>query len=72
MPSLPIISGERCITALGKIGYQRSRQDGSHVRLTCAGRTPVTVPLHRTLKRGTLRSIIRTVGLTVDAFCALL
>ncbi|HME72216.1 MAG TPA: type II toxin-antitoxin system HicA family toxin [Myxococcota bacterium] len=45
---------------------------GSHVRLACEGRTPVTVPMHDTLDRGTLRSIIRTVGLEVEEFVALL
>ncbi|WP_424670783.1 type II toxin-antitoxin system HicA family toxin [Candidatus Binatus sp.] len=48
------------------------RQKGSHVRLVCEGRNPVTVPMHPTLDRGTLRAIIRTVEITVDAFVALL
>ena len=72
MASLPVISGEQCISALAKSGYRRTRQEGSHVRLACPGRVPVTVPLHKTLKQGTLRGIIRTVGLTVDEFCSLL
>ncbi|PJF41172.1 MAG: hypothetical protein CUN50_06225, partial [Candidatus Thermofonsia Clade 1 bacterium] len=32
----------------------------------------VIVPNHRTLKRGTLRAILRQAGLTVEAFKALL
>ncbi|MBI5497412.1 MAG: type II toxin-antitoxin system HicA family toxin [Deltaproteobacteria bacterium] len=67
-----LTSGKPCITALAKVGYQRTRQEGSHVRLACEGRGPVTVPLHKTLKRGILRSIIRVAELTVDEFCALL
>lgn len=72
MSRLPRISGRDCIAALQRLGYREIRQRGSHVRLVCEGRSPVTVPLHSTLDRGTLRAIIRTVDVSVDAFCALL
>ncbi len=71
-PSLPIISGRDCIRALARLGYREGRQKGSHVRLVCVGRNPVTVPLHDTLDRGTLRGIIRTVDVTVEEFTRLL
>ena len=70
--SLPLISGAECIAALAKIGYAPVRQKGSHVRLTCPGRNPVTVPLHHELDRGTLRSILRTVDVSEEQFCSLL
>ena len=72
MPPLPVISGEDCIRALEKLGYRRARQKGSHIRLVCEGRTPVTIPLHDTLDRGTLRSILRTVDVSVEDFLDLL
>jgi predicted RNA binding protein YcfA (HicA-like mRNA interferase family) len=72
MPPLPVISGAQCIAALEKLGYTRVRQKGSHVRLNCAGRSPVTVPMHDELDRGTLRSILRTVDVTVEEFLALI
>ena len=72
MPPLPIISGMQCVAALRRIGYEQTRQKGSHVRLACVGRSPVTVPIHTELDRGTLRSIIRTVGLTPEELLALL
>lgn len=71
-PSLPIISGCDCVHALAKLGYRDVRQKGSHVRLVCEGRNPVTVPLHETLDRGTLRAIIRTVDISVERFVRLL
>jgi len=72
VPPLPVISGEACIAALAKIGYRRTRQRGSHVRLAGAsGRPPLTVPLHSTLDRGTLRAIIRDAGLAVEEFLGL-
>lgn len=72
MPPLPVISGADCVKALGHLGYTKLRQRGSHVRLTCPGRSPVTVPLHATLDRGTLRSILRTAEVTPDELVALL
>lgn len=72
MPRLPVISGSDCIKALERAGYRVRRQRGSHVRLACDLRPPVTVPLHDELDRGTLRSIIRATELTVDEFLALL
>jgi predicted RNA binding protein YcfA (HicA-like mRNA interferase family) len=72
MPPLPIISAEECIAALRRFGYEVARQKGSHVRLTCEGRTPVSVPMHKTLKRGTLRSILREAEISVEEFVAAL
>lgn len=63
---LPVISGSECITALEKLGYRVVRQRGSHVRLHCEGRSPVTVPLHDTLDRGTLRAILRTCEISAE------
>jgi predicted RNA binding protein YcfA (HicA-like mRNA interferase family) len=69
---LPLVSGKQCIKALCAVGYRELRQKGSHVRLTCEGRTPVTVPLHGNLDRGTLRSILRAAELSAEEFIALL
>ena len=72
MASLLVVSGDACIAALRRFGYEIARQSGSHVRLVCVGRSPVTVPRHATLKRGTLRSILRVAEISVDAFVAAL
>ena len=69
---LPIISGNDCVRALLKLGYRGARQRGSHVRLVCEGRNPVTVPMHDTLDRGTLRAIMRTVDSGIEDFVKLL
>lgn len=73
---LPAVSGKRVIRALAKAGFIVERIVGSHHILMHPGdlsRT-VTVPVHgsRDLKPGTLRSIIRQTGLTVEAFTELL
>ena len=75
MSGMPIISGRQAIAALEKLGYQVVRQKGSHVRLrhpTDSRRQPTTVPLHKELKAGTLRAIIRDAGLSTEDFVALL
>lgn len=75
MSFLPVISGKQAVAALERLGYQQVRQKGSHIRLrhpTNSARLPLTVPDHKELKTGTLRSIIRDAGLSVDEFRALL
>ena len=68
-PKLPVISGADLIKILAKFGYRPVRQKGSHVRLrhaTDPQRLPVTVPLHPELAFGTLRRILRDVGVSVE------
>lgn len=72
MPPLPVISGRACVDALRRLGYRELHQRGSHLRMVCEQRSPVTVPMHSEIARGTLRSIIRTTELTVDEFLVLL
>jgi len=50
------ISASDLIRALRVLGYERTRQEGSHIRLTATvgGTHHVTVPNHRPLKTGTL------------------
>ena len=50
------IGASNLIRALRILGYERVRQDGSHIRLTTTvgGTHHVTVPNHRPLKTGTL------------------
>lgn len=72
MAELPIISGDDCIAALERAGYRVARMRGSHVRMRCEGRKPVTVPKHKELDRGTLKAILRTANVSVDEFIKLL
>ena len=72
MAELPVVSGDQCISALERIGYRIARTKGSHARMRCPGRRPVTVPKHHELDRGTLRSILRTVDISVEEFNKLL
>jgi predicted RNA binding protein YcfA (HicA-like mRNA interferase family) len=53
------------VSLLRQIGYEPSRQTGSHVRLTSKVRGfehHLTIPRHRTLKVGTLAAILTDVA----------
>jgi predicted RNA binding protein YcfA (HicA-like mRNA interferase family) len=72
--SLPVLSGAEAVAAFHKIGYQVDRQRGSHIILRHS-RPPyrrLSVPNHRELAKGTLRTLIREAGLTLEEFIALL
>jgi predicted RNA binding protein YcfA (HicA-like mRNA interferase family) len=73
---LPAVNGRQVIRALSQAGFKLDRVVGSHHVLTDPrdSRRTVTVPVHgnRDLKRGTLRSIIRQAGLSVEHFSDLL
>jgi len=67
-PALPRISGEEAARALERVGFERVSQRGSHLKLRSPAGAVAIVPLHRELATGTLRSIIRQSGMSVDEF----
>ena len=74
MSVLPRVSGRDVVKALLKAGYEQDRQRGSHIilrKLTYPHRR-IVVPDHKEVAKGTLTSIIRETGLTVDEFKDLL
>ena len=73
MPKLPVLSGEEVIRILERVGFEVHYQKGSHVILKQTGppHTRLPVPMHKTIKRGLLRALIRQAGLTRDEFLRL-
>jgi predicted RNA binding protein YcfA (HicA-like mRNA interferase family) len=73
---LPAVSGRDVIRVLERAGFTVVRIEGSHHRLVHPDdRTrATTVPAHgsKTLKRGTVRSILKQARFTIDEFRALL
>jgi predicted RNA binding protein YcfA (HicA-like mRNA interferase family) len=71
---LPQVSGREVVKALRKVGYEQDRQRGSHIvlRQTVEPHRRVVVPDHKEVAKGTLRAIIKQVGLTLDEFKKLL
>ena len=73
MSKLPRVSGAETVSVLRKLGFYVRRQHGSHIILRrdvpfCQ----TVVPNHPELDSGTLRAIIRQIGIGVDDFTRLL
>jgi predicted RNA binding protein YcfA (HicA-like mRNA interferase family) len=58
------LSGEELVAALAKFGYIKTRQTGSHIRLTnqLKGEHHITIPNHSPIKVGTLNNILKEVA----------
>lgn len=73
MGKLSNISGKSAAQAFQKAGWQVRGQVGSHLILTRTGtKANLSVPQHAELGPGILRVLIKTAGLNVDEFLALL
>lgn len=73
MARLPVISGRDTVKALQRAGWRLDRQVGSHIIMLRMGSiVSLSVPQHRELAPGTLRALIRSAGMTVEEFIALL
>jgi predicted RNA binding protein YcfA (HicA-like mRNA interferase family) len=67
------LSGRAVVKAFVRDGWELARQKGSHMILVKEGSwATLSVPDHREIAPGMLRSLIRASGLTVDQFAALL
>lgn len=66
------LSGADLVKRLGRLGYEITRQSGSHIRLTSRvrGEHHLTIPNHDPLRIGTLAAILKGVaahhGMTRD------
>ena len=58
------VSGAKLVKALAALGYQTTRQTGSHIRLTCdqPAQHHITIPNHDQLRIGTLAGILSDVA----------
>ena len=73
MPSLPNVSGREVVKAFAGAGWEFAWQKGSHMILVKPGHiASLSVPDHKEIAKGTLRSLIRASGLTVEEFVELL
>jgi predicted RNA binding protein YcfA (HicA-like mRNA interferase family) len=67
MPKLPRISGAEAVRALQRLGFEKTRQNGSHVVMRLGGKGCV-VPLHAELKVGTLAGVLRQAAVSIETF----
>ena len=69
MPPIPLLRPRLVVRVFKKLGWEVARQSGSHIILTKEGHmATLTVPNHPRVARGTLRSLVRKAGLTVEEF----
>jgi predicted RNA binding protein YcfA (HicA-like mRNA interferase family) len=69
MAKLPAISGADAVSVFERAGWRVDRQRGSHVVMLKPGHiASLSIPQHRELAPGTLRSLIRASGITVEEF----
>ena len=67
MPKLPVVSGKECSKALGGLGFEESRQHGSHVVMK-RDESGCVVPVHAEIKVGALSGILKQARLSVEGF----
>ena len=72
MPRLRKISGAKAVKILcNRLGFKISGRSGSHVRLskeTPSGKVGTVVPLHKELKIGTLKGILKLAKVDEEEF----
>ncbi len=69
MGRLNNISGKEAVKVFKKFGWNFVGQVGSHVVMSKEGeRANLSIPQHKELSIGTLRSLIRVSGLTIEDF----
>ena len=58
------LSSDDLIKSLSTLGYQITRQTGSHIRLTTQerGEHHITIPAQNPIKIGTLNNILRSIA----------
>ena len=58
------VSGETLLAALRRLGYEKVRQRGSHVRITTqeCGEHHEVIPLHDPIRTKTLSSILKSIA----------
>ena len=72
MPKLRKISGEKVVKILcNKMSFKISGRSGSHVRLskeTKEGKVGTVVPMHKELKIGTLKGVLKLGRISEEEF----
>ena len=64
------VHGTDAVKALRRLGFATDHQTGSHHIMRGSDGRIVVVPMHRPIARGTLRSVLRQAGVSVEDFAA--
>jgi predicted RNA binding protein YcfA (HicA-like mRNA interferase family) len=66
------IDGADAVKALRRLGFASDHQTGSHHIMRGTDGRIVVVPMHRPIKRGTLKSLLRQASVSIEDFANLL
>ena len=67
--NVPILSGREIVKILEKFGWTVARQRASYIIMTKDNEiVTLSIPDHKEVARGTLRSLIRSANITIDEF----
>lgn len=74
MSKLPVVTSTQMARMLRHLGFQLLRQKGSHAYFQHSDSRSTVVPMHRgeDLGRGLIRTILRDIEVSPDAFVRLL
>ncbi len=68
-PKIKLCSGDQVVKKLQRIGWEISRQKGSHVMMTKSDYLyTLSIPQHKELGIGILSKIVKQANLTIDKF----
>ncbi len=69
MGTIPLLSGHEVVRIFEALGWSVTRQRGSHIIMVKDGEIgTLSVPDHKQVAKGTVRSLVRSANLTVDQF----
>jgi predicted RNA binding protein YcfA (HicA-like mRNA interferase family) len=69
MAKLPSVSSRKVVKAFKTFGWEVVRRESSHIIMVKEDHVAtLSVPDHNPIAKGTLRSLIRLAGLTVEEF----
>lgn len=69
MSHLPRLSGTEVVKVFERSGWEVVRRRSSHIIMIKEGHiATLSIPDHKEVAQGTLRSLIRSAGLTVEEF----
>lgn len=69
MPQVPLLKPKEVIKTFELFGWSVARQKGSHIIMTKEGSiVTLSIPNHKEVARGTLKSLITKSGLAIEEF----
>ncbi len=71
MGHIPVLSGHEVVQIFESFGWHLARQNGSHLIMVKHGQiATLSIPNHKPIAKGTLRSLVRSANLSMDQFIA--